>query len=200
MKKYVFLLAACLVLITTNLSALVVFSFSDNDLLPTSSVINAGDAFSFDVQVTSTSEFLLGATYFLNVNPQGSGLFSIANRVTTNSSFPDLQSNNSQVLAPASALLDPQNNDNLGGTVANTNLPLGPGNYFVATLTISSSASLPLGVYTIGFTDTTIATDDGFNDVEPVRGTYTVTVVPEPSTLLLGSLGMCALFLRRRRR
>ena len=199
-KKFTAYIGLLLISLSANGYSLVTLSFDNGTLTPTATIISPGDSFSFDIKIFSTAEELATLTYFLEVLPGGSNLFSITGRTATSGGvFPDLLFNNSTVLADPSSRLDPVNNHDLGGVYGvDFGDPLVL--HQVANITITSSALISAGVYNITFSDSTSVGDSTFADSQPVRGTYTVTVVPEPSTLLLGSLGMCALFLRRRRR
>lgn len=159
-----------------------------------------GESFTFTLTLTSGGETSVGLSYFLQVlDGGGNGLFRITGRDFAGSTFSDPTADNSIALQPADALLDPRNDSNLGAIVADPNAPNGAGSFFVANFTLQTLAGLAPGVYTISTADA-FATDAAFGDNAIPDATYSVTVVPEPSTVafaLLGTLGFCGLRWRK---
>ena len=85
--------------------------------------------------------------------------------------------------------------------------PIGPGTYFVGHISLSLSGLAP-GIYTLQTTTVSgriceISSFDettGFSEEPIPAATYTITIVPEPSTLALlvfSTLGLVATFWRR---
>ncbi len=190
-----------LALLTSSFSqhdsrAAVFATFNDGSGDPTSVTINPGDEFTFSLFLSSTVEPLYGLTYFLTAST--SGLFRITGRDITGSPFSDLTNSNAVALAPTNNLLnDILNNKDLGATVPILAVP--SGTHFVASLTLDSDASIPLGVYTISLRSDSVGVDDVFDEY-PISATYTVTVIPEPGVgMLLGVAGLAGVLLRRRR-
>jgi hypothetical protein len=93
------------------------------------------------------------------------------------------------VLAAASALLDPTNNDNLGRTTVGLVATPPAANTLAVNLTMTASAATPLGVYTIGASAGGVsnATDDVFNDYDMSGPVYTVTVGQTLNVVVVGT-------------
>ena len=153
----------------------------------------------FTLQLIINTNFISsGITVFMQTGANGSGLFRITDRVFTTqggSPFPyeDPTTTNATVLAPANALLDPVNNNDLGATDNDFSLAAAApaGQYSIFTLTLSA-ANLQPGQYTI-FTDRGVVTDrtgDGFVD-RPFTASATITIlsVPEPATVFMAATG-----------
>jgi hypothetical protein len=187
-------------------AAAVSLSITDGSGPPTSGTATRGTTFSFALNLVSTAEQTTGLAYFLETNAAGSGLFAIVDRNLAGSTYSDPAAVDAVVEAPASALLDPRNNNNLGASLANVNAANGAGTFLVANYTISVSATAPLGTYTIQTFSATGAgyagpASSGFaNGDFAAPGTYAITVVPEPGTAagFIG-VGLAGLAARRRR-
>ncbi len=152
-----------------------------NGGLPGITLPVGGGFFTFDINVTTTFSWV-GMTYFLQSN-DGSGFFCISGRQTDGSPFSDclLQPEPaSPINPPPGTCLDPVNDHDLGCVVANPNKPLPPGSYFISTIILSYSASLPPGVYHIFLDPRTIVADANFNDHGVTANQFTVTIVPTP--------------------
>lgn len=168
---------------------------------PTSTSINPGDSFSVTISISSApSETLAGLSYFLTSAGPTTGVFQITGRDTISSSFSDLTTTNPNVVLGGS--LDPVNNNDLGGSLADVFSPIGPGTFFVSTINFSSLASTPVGVYTITFPSLTASYLNGALDEQSFSslGSYTVTVIPEPTTMALLAGSLTAIMVLRRRR
>lgn len=163
--------------------------------------INPGD--SFDVQVnitTGTSESFAGLTYLLSSAGPMNGVFSITNRVIIGSSFTDTVTTTANIIT--GGLLDPVNNNDLGAILVDTSIPLvGPGTFYVATISFSSSFATTPGNYSITFPNSAVFLDGSLNDIPfDSLGSYTVTVIPEPTTMALLAGSLTAIMVLRRRR
>jgi hypothetical protein len=138
----------------------------------TSTAIQPGGSASIDVRLDTTNAALIGTGFTLSeTTPACSGFLSITGRSFTGSPFNDTSSGtpDATVLAAPSNLLDPANNDNLGRTTVNLVgiSPSTQSNVLAANLTLTSSASTPLGTCMIVPTSgVSFATDDAFNDYD----------------------------------
>ena len=190
--------SAIALLLTAGIGhAAVMVSLTDNDGTPNVGSGDAGQPFSINVRLTSTLEQTTGLTYFLR-DPSasiGNAHFQIIGRDVTGSPFSDLTTNNPTVLTPASAMLDPDNNHDLGAGLADINTPLGIGSFFVANITLLVLPTTPNGNYMIELTPNSIAAGAGpdFVEIPVTRFSYTVVTpsVPEPAAaglLILGGL------------
>jgi hypothetical protein len=199
--------------------AAVTLIFDDGDLLPGNSLpIAPGSTFQVSVYLNSTGEETTGLNYFLSAPGAGSSHFQITARDTTGTLYSDLtnpdNSTTTGVLRPSHALLNPQNDDDLGGGLqtAQINNPPGTGKFLAAKYTIQVLPGTGPGTYSI-----LTASDAGKgwvgsnNDPSGIPfsdhpftnqgGTsYTVTVTPEPGTLALLAMGVVGFGARRRRR
>jgi hypothetical protein len=155
-------------------------------------------ATTFNIDRSTTSTFQLdlnieptfssiGLIYFMQTGVNGSGLFSATARNIAGSPYTDLIVSDETAFGGTHGLLDPVNDYTLGAVIANPNMPISPGNYFVARLTFSISADIPLGTYTI-FLDNRGTVQDGFfNDHTLVANTVTINIVGTPAALSLVS-------------
>jgi hypothetical protein len=136
----------------------------------TTATIAPGGTVSIDVRMDVVTAQLIGTGFTLSqTTPASNGFFSITGRSFTGSPFNDTTSGtpDATVLAAPSNLLDPTNNDNLGRqTVGLAGTPP-VANMLAANLTLTASASTPLGTYTVAPTaGVSFASDDAFNDYD----------------------------------
>ncbi|HEY4283384.1 MAG TPA: PEP-CTERM sorting domain-containing protein [Chthoniobacterales bacterium] len=197
MKKHLLIAAAVLI----SASALPVaasgqtaaFIYNDNNGVPNSGSYTPGSSFTFSIQLTfapgGSVANLEGLSYwFEQQNPNAPFNFAITNRNVTGSQFTDLQTPG--LTYPQN--MTPQNADDLGAFLPG---PTGvsAGNYFIANLTISISGSAAVGNYVIENTTaggkTSVITDDVGHTFAIPQATYTISVVPEPSSLALFGAG-----------
>ena len=148
-----------------------------NGGLPGITLPFGGGAFTFDINMTATFTSV-GITYFLQSN-DGNGFFSITGRNIIGSPFQSVLP--PEAFMPPGGDLNPVNDFDMGGVIANPNQPLPPGSYFVSTMSLSYSASLAPGVYHIFFDSRTIVADGQFNDHAVTANQFTVTIVPAPA-------------------
>ena len=196
MKK-LSLLCSCLLL--ACVSALPAHAQYSLSLSGNPAAVAPGQSFSLTLTLSSTGASSVGLSYFLQVlDGGGSGLFRITNRDLSGSSFVDPITGNAIALQPADALLDPRNNSDLGAILADPNAPNAAGSFFVANFTLQALPGLAPGVYTIS-TANAIVTDASFGDNAVSNATFSVTVVPEPSTAVLLLAGGALSFLIVRR-
>ena len=180
--------------------ATVSLQITDNDATPGSTVVGAGQPFSFSVRLDSTSEQTAGLDYYLTT-PDGAGLFTIVGRNTAGGMYNDpLYYTDTTVTTSPSNILNPRNLNDLGGLATNT---LNAGNYLVANYTLMVSAAAPNGQYTIqtmvlnpaieGWIDP-LSGEHPFNS----HGSFSVSV-PEPAGVAAATLLALGAASRRRR-
>lgn len=148
----------------------------------TSTKIIPGGTASIDVRVDAPATPTIGTAFRLSQTaPAANGFFSITARSFVGSPYNDAASGTADavVLAPASALLDPDNNDNLGRSTVGLVATPGANNILAANLTLTASGATPLGTYTIKPTaGVSFVTGDGptFTDYDMSGATYTIIV------------------------
>ena len=197
-RKLILTSSAAALLLTAGIGhAAVLISLTDNDGSPSVGSGDAGQPFSINVRLQSTLEQTTGLTYFLQDLSAGIGNahFQIIGRNVTGSPYSDVTTNDVIVTTAPSALLDPSNDNDLGAGLANINVPLGIGSYFVATITLLVLPTTPNGNYMISLTSNSLASGPGpnFDEITITPFSYTVVTpsVPEPaaaSLLVLGGL------------
>jgi hypothetical protein len=199
--------------------AAVTIIFDDGDALPGNSLpIAPGSTFQVSVFLNSTQEETTGVNYYLTAPGAASTHFQITARDTTGTLYSDLtnpdNSTTTGVLRPTHAILNPQNDDDLGGglQIAQINTPPGVGKWLIAKYTIQVLPGTNAGNYSIlTASDANKGWVGSNNDPSGIPfsdhpftnqgGTaYTVTVTPEPGTLALLAVGAIAAGARRRRR
>lgn len=196
MKPHLLLALAALALGSAR--AAVTVGLSDTTGDPGSVTIAPGGSFTVRVTLNSSSELTTGIGYLLQAAGSGAGQFRITGRNIASSMFSDPITSDGVALASGLALLDPANDGDLGGLIADVLAPNGPGSYFVADLTIESLGTIALGSYTIGTTGVSVS-NDAFDTIAVGSSSYSVTVVPEASHALLSAIGVIGLAARRRR-
>jgi hypothetical protein len=163
--------------------------------------ILAGGSFTLTLGVT-TNFTSLGYTVFLQSN-DGSGFFTLSNRINLNPVFVDATDSDPFGL-PGSAILNPSNDADLGFTRNGANTQAA-GTFQLASYTVTVGALSP-GVYHIFLDNRSIMTNTAFGDV-PMTGLngtapqfFTVTVIPEPTTIGLAIVGGALLLVAVRRK
>jgi hypothetical protein len=164
-------------------------------------------AFSLDVNLTFSGYSSVGLTYYLEASSALAPYISITS--ITYFTFTDANStisnpeNFNQTTGSSSGFLS--NLHDLGGTEPTGTTSTPAGTYTVAQISFAITGA-PTGNYTLETTTInpkgSIVSDSSFNDNPIPVSTYTITIVPEPSTAVLaviGCLGMGFLALRRAR-
>ena len=171
------------------------FSFNDGSGTANAGSYSSGSSFTFSITLNfvpgGNIADLNGFSYWLEQqNPNSPFNFAITNRDVSGSQFTFLQTPG--LTYPQN--MTPQNANDLGASVPGAT-GVGAGNYFIANLTISISASALPGTYLIENITTggktAIITDDFGNILAIPQSTYSVTVVPEPGSLALLLTGIC---------
>ncbi len=183
------------------------FVYNDGDGTPNAGTYTPGSSFTFSISLVfvpaGSLTNLEGLSYWLQQNQASPFNFAITLRDVTGSQFTALQT--PSLTYPQN--LVPSNANDLGALLpGNTGLTT-PGTYFIANLTISINAGTAPGVYTLQNVTSGGKTAFAFNDsgtgTAIPAAAYTVTVIPEPTSLALAGVGLTGLLLftlRRRSR
>jgi hypothetical protein len=185
------------------------FSYNDGSGTPNAGSYAPGSSFTFSITLNFTPggsiANLDGFSYwFEQQNPSAPFNFAITNRNAAGSQFTSLQTPG--VTYPQN--MTPQSSSDLGALLPGPS-GIGAGNYFVANITVSISASAAPGTYLIENTTTggktSLITDDVGHLFNIPQATYSITVVPEPGSISLfftglTFVGMVACRRRARRR
>jgi hypothetical protein len=208
MKKLLMAAVAALVCTVTGANAqTATFSYNDGNGTPDAGTYIPGDSFTFSITLAFTSggavTNLDGVSYWFQQASPGGGPFiaSITLRDPSTSPFSELQT--SPLTYPQN--LNPSNPNDLGGAVPSANSPLGNGSYLVANITIQISGAAPnTGTFVLSQTisggKTSVISDSAGHTFAIPEADYTITMIPEPSTWIGGSLILASLLFQQRRR
>ncbi len=214
MKKMFLLSALCVMSLTTTLLGQThtqSISFDDGVGPGNAGTYNSTDSFGVDLYLTYSGYNAYGLSLWFATSASGAPFISLTG-MSYGTTFPD--PNQPFITFPlnftqpeAGGLYGTPNPSDLGSGIS-TSPPFNsvpPGTYFIGHLSVSL-AGLPPGIYTLQ-TDTwgphaSEVADTDFMDNNVPAALYTITVVPEPETVVLfalGSLGMAAIVHRRKR-
>lgn len=210
MRKITVLVAICLMSVTTIAFAQThtqSISFDDGVGPGNAGTYNSTDTFSFDIFLTYAGYNSTGLSLWLETTADAASHIFLTG-FTFGDTFNDPNNNPPATFPMSFTVLEPTglytipNPSDLGGTTEPLAV-VGPGTYFLGRLSIGLSGLAP-GIYTLQ-TDATgphtseVTSFDGTNldDNNLPVCTYTITVVPEPSTFALlivaaASAGACA--------
>ncbi len=205
-KQFVIIAVALMTLASVSISSAqtALFTYNDGSGVPNAGSYTPGSSFTFSISLAFTPggnvANLEGLSYwFEQQNPSAPFNFSITNRDVTGSMFTDLQTPG--LTYPQA--MTPRSGNDLGALLPG-NTGVGVGNYFIANVTVSISATAAYGTYMIENTasagkQSVISDDQGHTFAIP-QAFYTITVVPEPGTWAAGSLVLALLLFTQRRR
>lgn len=206
MKKYFAITALAFALFlgtgSTVWAQAAVLGFDDHNGSPNSGTYSPGASFTFTLNLHfipgGTVLNVAGISYWLQQVGAASGgpfYFSIGNRDATGSQFTFLQSPGNIFPQPMNSANAPfgSNVKDLGASTASGS-GLAGGDYFIANITINIDPTIPQGVYQIGNTTvggkTSVIFDDAGHSANIPQSLYTITIVPEPSSLALCASGL----------
>jgi hypothetical protein len=173
------------------------FSQSSQSLsfVPSGTIFNQNDTFTLDTFLTFAGYSSPGFSYWLETAPGTQSFFSITAESFLTFTDPNQHEgwpNNFDFVMPNGVDTGyfATHND-LGAMVHDVTMPVPPGTYQVSHISFSIMGAAP-GVYTFYTTSTgprpSIISDGGFNDRPIPRASFSITIVPEPTTFALLAL------------
>jgi hypothetical protein len=184
-------------------------SFNDNNGVPDAGTYNPNDNFSFDIFLTFSGYNSTGLSFWLETTADAAPNIVLTGYVR-GTTFP---SGGAHIFPMPFTVFESNgwyttpNPSNLGATLPGGENPVPPGTYFLETLSVSLTGLAP-GTYILRSTAlnpraSEVTSFDGttFADNNLPNTTYTITIVPEPSTavlLIVAAIGAAAPLCRRR--
>ena len=212
MKKQLLVAIALVVSsLGTTQAQTALFIYNDGNGVPNAGTYTPGSSFTFNISLAftpgGTISNLDGLSYWLQQSMPSIAPFpfSITLRDVTGSMFTDLQTPG--LTYPQN--LSPINANDLGaaipiGSPAGSEA-VGAGTYFIAAITVSIPSNAPItGTFVISNTTTagkTSVISDSFGHTFGIpEADYTITMIPEPATWIVPTLGVVALLFTQRQR
>ena len=212
MKKHLLIAIAALMSVLGAAQAqTALFIYNDNSGVPNAGTYTPGSSFTFDISLAfvpgGAISNLDGLSYWLQQSMPSIAPFpfSVTLRDVTGSIFTDLQTPG--LTYPQN--LSPVNANDLGAAIPVGMPPgseaVGAGTYFIAAITVSIPLNAPTtGTFVISNTTaggkTSVISDSFGHTFGIPEADYTITMIPEPATWLVPSLGVVALLFAQRRR
>ena len=210
-KQLLFAVAALLIIIGSAKAQTALFIYNDNSGVPNAGTYTPGSSFTFNISLAfapgGTISNLDGLSYWLQQSMPSIAPFpfSVTLRDVTGSMFTDLQTPG--LTYPQN--LSPANANDLGAAIPVGSPPgseaVGAGTYFIAAITVSIPLNAPTsGTFVISDTTaggkTSVISDSFGHTFAIPEADYTITMIPEPATWMVPSLGVIALLFAQRRR